>query len=251
MERRELLDGILSRSHASESLVTEEVSRKDAVHSYFQNKGIDFRKAETKMHDTIIHVFTTYQGKITKSADQYKFPENFFEMSRLDFVFDEGLNVYLMEANLSPMLANDHHKQHIALYERLVYSLLSLNGLSTPSVLNKLNASESMETHNVDVHVYPQECQSPKCSMRCEDLTCKFCKSCLNTKQDQQLKHAFNEHVNRRGFRRIFPQTFSSQYQAEKWNYTGDKDFLSLTQDNQWMTMWFRGKCLQDTTWCS
>ena len=43
----------------------------------------------------------------------------FFELVRFDFVIDEDLNVWLMEANLSPNLSSDHFPANRFMYEQV------------------------------------------------------------------------------------------------------------------------------------
>ncbi|KAL9894521.1 tubulin tyrosine ligase-like 15 isoform 2-T5 [Glossina fuscipes fuscipes] len=56
---------------------------------------------------------------------------NFFELMRFDFIIDEDLRVYLMEANMSPNLSSGHFKPNALLYEQILYSAFSLVGVSS------------------------------------------------------------------------------------------------------------------------
>ena len=51
-------------------------------------------------------------------ADRY-----FFELVRFDFVMDEDLHVWLMEANLSPNLSSDHFPENRFMYEQVILVL--------------------------------------------------------------------------------------------------------------------------------
>ncbi len=43
---------------------------------------------------------------------------------------------------------------------------------------------------------------------------------------------------------------FQSQEAAARWRPLEDEDFQTLSEKNQWMTLWYRQKCLQDKTFC-
>ena len=58
------------------------------------------------------------------------FFRNFFELLRFDFVLDEDLNVYLMEANMSPNLASYKHPKLNLMFEQVIYGLFNLVGLT-------------------------------------------------------------------------------------------------------------------------
>lgn len=52
-------------------------------------------------------------------------------MMRFDFVVDEELNVFLMEANMSPNLSSAHFAKNQLLFEQVIYNLFSLTGIAT------------------------------------------------------------------------------------------------------------------------
>ena len=51
-------------------------------------------------------------------------------MVRFDFALDEDLNVYLMEANMSPNLSSSHYPPNRLLYEQVTNAYLSLWSLT-------------------------------------------------------------------------------------------------------------------------
>jgi hypothetical protein len=55
---------------------------------------------------------------------------NYFELSRFDFVLDQDLNVFLMEANMSPNLSSGHFAPNKRFYEQVIYNLLALIGVA-------------------------------------------------------------------------------------------------------------------------
>lgn len=62
---------------------------------------------------------------------RYPSKANFFEMMRFDFVVDENLSVYLMEANMSPNLSSAHFPPNQLLFEQVIFNLLGLVGVGT------------------------------------------------------------------------------------------------------------------------
>lgn len=72
----------------------------------------------------MINYYFTFQLK------NYRSPHNFFEMMRFDFVIDEDLKLYALEANMSPNLSSAHYPPNQLLYEQVIYSLLSLVGVA-------------------------------------------------------------------------------------------------------------------------
>ena len=232
-------------------LLNEDISRKEAMLLYLQEQGIDISKPVKEMHDTIIQAFVKSESRIVKGSAKHGTVSNFFELSRFDFILDNNLDVYLMEANLSPMLYNAAHKVQAPLYKKLVYDAASITGLTSPSYVRKqILKVREMESGSPDVHVYSDICATSHCNGTCKRELCQFCKSCLSSHAEALLKGAYNEHLNRRGFRRIFPRTFQSSKEAANWKFKDDKSFIKLNHLNQWMTLWYRGKCIIDVTWC-
>jgi tubulin monoglycylase TTLL15 len=54
----------------------------------------------------VVQVFVKKEPKLIDAAAKWGGTEHFFEMMRFDFVLDDKLNVYLMEANMSPNLSS-------------------------------------------------------------------------------------------------------------------------------------------------
>lgn len=52
-------------------------------------------------------------------------------MMRFDFVIDEDLNIYLLEANMSPNLSSAHFPPNRQLYQQLLYNVLGLVGVGS------------------------------------------------------------------------------------------------------------------------
>lgn len=103
---------------------------------------------------------------------------------------------------------------------------------------------------------------------------CQVCYSCLTEEQRSFIKMAYYEHVNRGGFRRIYPPpvvgnppippllinnvdpsllfinldvSFVEQNQAEARKKMPNQN---LSPSNYLMEEWLRQKCLYDPSWC-
>lgn len=59
-------------------------------------------------------------------------------MMRFDFVVDEHLRVYLMEANMSPNLSSAHFPPNKLLFEQVIYNLLSVVAVAVRTNKNTL-----------------------------------------------------------------------------------------------------------------
>lgn len=55
---------------------------------------------------------------------------NFFELVRYDFMFDENLNPYIMEVNMSPNLTPfvKKHQVYTSIYEQLLLNVVKMVG---------------------------------------------------------------------------------------------------------------------------
>ena len=82
----------------------EGISRKESLLNVMREKGVDTEKLESQLMATIRNVYLTKEPGFITGAREYPSLRNFFEMVRIDFLFDEKLNIYLMEVNLSPNL---------------------------------------------------------------------------------------------------------------------------------------------------
>jgi tubulin monoglycylase TTLL15 len=70
---------------------------------------------------------------------------------RFDFVLDADLNLYLMEANMSPNLSSKHFALNRMLYEQVLYSLLRLNGILRGGIFGETLTSRSKEETEMQV----------------------------------------------------------------------------------------------------
>ena len=72
-----------------------------------------------RVRDAVTEVLYSKEDVLIKSVANYKNRHNFFEMMRFDLILDDRLNVYLMEANMSPNLSSAHFRQNRVLYRQV------------------------------------------------------------------------------------------------------------------------------------
>ncbi|XP_023243233.1 uncharacterized protein LOC111641314 [Centruroides sculpturatus] len=152
-------------------------------------------------------------------------------------------------ANMSPNLSSAHFSQNRLLYEQVIYNLLSVVGLTriiNPSYIKSRSENEKvMQVSSADIYVFSDLCASKSCQETCSSYICRLCKRCLSIEEEQIFKDAYLEHVNRKSCLRILPpQTTQNLLDV-------NKEFEHLNERNQLMAYWFKGKCLNDITWCS
>jgi tubulin monoglycylase TTLL15 len=206
----------------------------------------------------------------------------FFEMVRFDFIVDDQLNVYLMEANMSPNLSSRHFPPNRLLYEQVLNSYFSLVGLtqfarqhlsSTMLPVHYLDGRVELPKDSVklgggkygldelisekELSVYEELCVSNECHMNCHKTDCKVCYFCLNNQDKLHLRRAIFEQYSRWNFKRLLPSTLDEDLQLQAQH----PDRLSgapppdnqeeLVNSNHIHVQWFRGKCFSDPRFCS
>uniref|UniRef100_A0A914XPX0 Uncharacterized protein n=1 Tax=Plectus sambesii TaxID=2011161 RepID=A0A914XPX0_9BILA len=217
---------------------------RESLNSYVRSVGKDPERIWSQIRETIRQVFQAKQKEIQLLIDNYKSQTNFFELSRFDFVLDEELNVYLMEANMSPNLGSGHFPPNKLLYEQVIMNMLSLVGVGTQLHGESLAVRELDVEHMMvspkDMRVFGDKCISPLCAESCNDLVCRLCRKCLDARLAISIRQAYQEHLNRRNMRRIIPAPVFEK--ARPANHPTTEDRL--------MELWFKGKCDQDSSWC-
>lgn len=163
-------------------------------------------------------------------------------MVRFDFLIDEDLNVYLMEANMSPNLSSLHFAPNKLLYEQVIFNLMSLVGLTRLDGVNDWHSLESdkwdLRVSEKDLSINEKLCSSEKCFLSCKHSDCKSCYLCLPDKMKPILKDAYMEHLSRWNNKRLIPSTVNSKINP-----------TSLFNDIQ--IDWFKAKCASHQEWCN
>ncbi|GFG31355.1 hypothetical protein Cfor_12923 [Coptotermes formosanus] len=223
-------------------------SMKESLSAYLKDMGKDPNKIWDQIDDALRHAYLKTEPLMIKSAANYRSKRNFFEMVRFDFVVDEDLNVYIMEANMSPNLSSQHFPPNRVLYEQVLFNMLSLVGVGQrtrgDSLRPRSSDEEAMQVTEKNLMVFPAVCARRLCRSSCMSPDCQLCRPCLTPETMYVLKAAYMEHVNRHDCKRIFPPHMTEE---------DAKKGISLDEyspENQLMYRWFQGKCLMDRTWC-
>lgn len=213
---------------------------KNALSAYLRSIGKDPNGLWSKIEESIAEVYTAKVSLIEKLSSAFDTSRHFFEMVRFDYVVDEDLNIYLMEANMSPNLSSLHFGPNKLLYEQVIYNVLSLAGIaSTVHVQNWMDRGELFWNFMVgekDLSVYPDLCSSDDCLLSCKEQKCRTCLYCLDDETRTTLKDAVIEHLSKWNCKRLIPS-------LNRTPPSGAKDLLQHE--------WFKGKCLQNINWCS
>lgn len=143
------------------------------------------------MKEYIIRLLHHFQPHLDSSAHYYPAgPAGFFSMFRFDFMLDLNLQPWLIEINQSPNLASDATPDLKNMFQRIVFSLLNLNGYGYGQLRHPLNPPDQMEViaHHNDVDIGWRICS------RCEDTCdgdCLMCRRCRTPEQSRILQVCF------------------------------------------------------------
>ena len=221
-------------------------SFKDSLNAHIRTLGKDPERMWQEIHETIAEVYLSQEEHFVKAVSHYPHKDAFFEMVRFDFVIDEDLKVYLMEANMSPNLSSAHFPANARLYEQVVHSVLRLVGVVGRSVAGAAPSAEEllMEVQDKDLLTSPATCSSTDCtsgsSLACGLPQCELCRQCLSAADLVALRRAWLERKNQFATTRIFPPPVAR----------GGEVPAGLEGSNRRMAAWYMGKCLMDSSWC-
>lgn len=228
-------------------------TRKQTLNAYIiEHLSKDPKIIWQKIDRIIQDVFIGSKRKFLEASKEHKFKENFFELSRFDFVVDENFNVFLMEANMSPNLSSSHFLPNKLLYEQVIFNILSVLGLAHSMSSNFMSPSSQDSTLEMivsdrDIVVYPKKCILSSNCDSCSSLICKLCLKCMSEKTKHFLKKSYLEHMHRHEMQKIVPKAELSSLSSEKFKETIDKQEF---ENDKLLALWFRGKCNQDSVWC-
>ena len=213
-------------------------SFRDTLNAYITNDmKLNPDKMWEEIYSTIVDVYKNTEEHFAKAVRNYPNRDAFFEMVRFDFVIDDELNVYLMEANMSPNLSSQHFSANAGLYEEVVDALLRLVGAVGAGQHGQLDAVQEK-----DVLVNPDLC-SGDCP--CSEEKCHLCRRCLSPADIGILRAAWRERSNQGQMLRIFPPPVKRE----------DETYESAIKNNRSpanrkMMTWYREKCKMDHIWC-
>ncbi|GMT11530.1 hypothetical protein PFISCL1PPCAC_2827, partial [Pristionchus fissidentatus] len=216
-------------------------SMRESISIHLKKEGKDAGKIWRQLNDVIAEVFQAQQSKMVESRQWNEADLKFFELSRFDFVVDDQLNVFLMEANMSPNLSSGHFKPNQLIYEQVLMSILSLVGLANPLSVAAVHdfgsrsRSEFPPVSDRDLALsfdFCSECDS------CEkEERCSLCGVCLTADQplSDALSELLREHHDRRKMRRL------------TLDWTKKQPYSRL---DRLQSLWIDKKCEWDQSWC-
>ncbi|CAL1685044.1 unnamed protein product [Lasius platythorax] len=216
-------------------------SMKDSFDAYVRERGKNPTEMWERVYDAIREVVLMKEVQIREVSRRFGNGRNFFELVRFDLALDEDLNVYMMEANMSPNLSSAHYPPNQLLYEQVIFNTFALVGIGKRmrrgSLKTRNKAEEEMEVANKNIVVLPELCK------KCEDcfrIECQLCRPCYTLETKLILSQSYLEHQNQMDFQRIFPPPITS-----------DMALKNYTLRNQLLIRWYQGKCELDKMWCS
>lgn len=104
-------------------------SMKDSFDAYVREQGKDPAEMWEQAYEAIKEVTLIKEAHIRKVSKRFGNGRNFFELVRFDLALDENLNVYMMEANMSPNLSSAHYPPNQLLYEQVIFNTFALVGI--------------------------------------------------------------------------------------------------------------------------
>uniref|UniRef100_A0A8D8QD87 Tubulin polyglutamylase TTLL4 n=1 Tax=Cacopsylla melanoneura TaxID=428564 RepID=A0A8D8QD87_9HEMI len=220
---------------------------KESFDAYVRAKGKNPEKVWTQVDEAIRSITLNKEPMLQQLLKYYSSKNNFFEMMRFDFVIDDDLNVFVMEANMSPNLSSAHFPPNRLLYEQVLFNLFSLAGLGLVHNRMKKTLDASMEVALKNLVVESDSCSRALCHS-CESPECLVCKQCLSDSSLMTLQKQYLQYINRRDMRRVFPPRMNKDGKFNSSLVSMKEDQLS--PENQLSVRWFRGKCLQNSDWC-
>ncbi|XP_072047983.1 probable tubulin polyglutamylase ttll-15 isoform X2 [Amphiura filiformis] len=176
-------------------------------------------------------------GNVINGNKRFGNYSSFFEVTRWDFIIDENMKVYLIEANMSPNLMTSHFLARAKNYNTIFNTITTIGYRHGSWNTNGIRDKDI----NVDIKV----CFTEICKA-CELKECYLCSKCLPDEIKQMLRTSYMEHVNRLGLRRVHPKPLGQ----EAANKLREQNFGNLSREliNQ---AWITAKCVEDEYWCT
>ncbi|XP_070501647.1 probable tubulin polyglutamylase ttll-15 [Chironomus tepperi] len=218
---------------------------KQIFENYIEEKGYDVKSLWSKIDDAIVKIVMNTEPNVINRTKSFNYStHNFFELVRFDIIFDENLEPYVMEVNMSPNLtpAEERYEENALIYEQLIYNTVHMiGGGSYFEFMSRFNDSDVMVANRKNIAVDVESCLKDECYKSCEHPSCKLCSPCVKAENRYQMREAFREHLYEGNLRRLFPS---------KIFYEDKELYDTLTENNQFSVDWYRAKCLEDEKWC-
>ncbi|OTF82091.1 tubulin polyglutamylase TTLL4-like protein [Euroglyphus maynei] len=225
------------------------MNMKSSLNAYIRLKlDRDPQPIWTSMEESIKTIFYMKEEEMLRLANVYPNMRNFFELVRFDFTIDDQLNVFLMEANMSPNLASAKYPPNRIIYEQVIYSCLSLVGITRMPLTfgtwpNKPEQLWNPYVHHKDLSILPDICSDEQCDRKnltsCQHEQCDVCYHCITAEMHTILMDAYMEEMSRYHNNRLIPST------------SKESPLTMLGPNTYLQDKWFIGKCLSNDRWCN
>ena len=147
---------------------------------------------------------------------------------------------------MSPNLASAKYPANKLIYEKVLYSLFSLVGITKMSHITSWNEKPeniwNMLVQEKDLSIYPEVCSDIRCDKdnitNCEEEQCDICYHCLSEQFKTILKDICVEEYSRFENKRLIPST-------------SIESPITLGHNNYLQDKWIIGKCLSNPQWCN
>ncbi|VDL85133.1 unnamed protein product [Nippostrongylus brasiliensis] len=238
------------------NFVDRKLGWRNTLDVYLQSKRLNSTKIWSQIDGIIAEVFRNQQPKMLRSLKSIQSDGRFFELSRFDFVVDDELNVYLMEANMSPNLSSGHFRQNQVLYEQVLFNVFSLVGIASAftkqagrQILQSDTSKDFVVTEN-EIHVPLKYCTDGTCR-GCDAKM--LCAECMTATTKSFLRQSILEHIDRRNMK-LLNIDYSNQKVSKGSlilrNTPISHRFQPLTKEDSLFLIWREAKCKGDSTWC-
>lgn len=186
--------------------------------SNLKKLGVDPKHFMEQVEDCIATVVASNENFIIeqiKESNATFGKYHFFELLRFDFIVDAELKIHLMEANLSPNIAqlDSGYVYHKNMYRALIRNVLDMVGIGPTSYQTLLkereHGAEKLEYLSYErfIATSPDDCMSETCQNGCELEQCQLCIKCMDRNFKFDLRVAFMEHMYSGCFKRAYPRS--------------------------------------------
>ncbi|CAJ0941734.1 unnamed protein product, partial [Mesorhabditis belari] len=209
--------------------IGERLNFKNSLNAYLKAQGKSPEMIWNQIRKIIAEVFYQQQEKMLTVFESTTLGPRFFELSRFDFIVDDELNVYLMEANMSPNLSSGHFKENQILYEQVLMNIFSLIGVEKHIKKNEMNYLKSRGglwnsfISDRDLSISIPECATEICSDCQNQEKCDLCTHCWSNDFLEILREITREHQFRRNMK---------------------------TKEDELLQKWLMKKCEERIDWC-
>merc|ERR1712071_708372 len=137
---------------------------KESFNAYLKSLNRNAEEVWRQVDEALRSPLLSREMALMAAASRFPSSRNFFEMVRVDFVIDHDLNVFIMEANMSPNLSSKHFAPNRLLYEQVIFNVLNLVGLVpvTKSLSHVKQETEELtrqpEVAFKELAVFAEEC---------------------------------------------------------------------------------------------